>query len=385
MAPSDEYSKQKGDAQHLLQLSNNRQIAYACNGPEAAGTVVLFFSGIMSIGMAHSVPQPCQRIKARWIAPTPAGMGLSSTRDLTVPYHVSLARDVTALLDHLYPAGGFDTLYVAGGSYGTVMAQMLYGAAYDIFPGGRKIVAGMVLAGFSPYKYDKNYGEALNWNTWLSVGPPSQLPFRPLQRAFRAAIGSKMNTVDGAKKFLRFTVFDVMDAEEKEKFATHVAGLGETTDEFITRLARSTVACCKNWDGFMEVSDVIHSDWGFEPSRLDAEHCKPLLVVQSADDIIGSMNSEWIAKNYSNAARKTVPGGHVSSMYYMDDMWEEMITCNLHLEAHLACSVSILHPKGPSPAPIACPRLGNWDEFSHCIQSFNDGLCGEAATCLATA
>ncbi len=332
MTPENEYSKEKGDLQHLLRLSNNRQIAYACNGPEAARTAVIFFSGIMSIGLAHSVPQPCQQINARWIAPTPAGMGLSSTRDLTVPYHVSLARDMTALLDHLYPSSDFDTLYIAGGSYGTVMAQMLYGAPYAIFPAGRKIVGGMVLAGFSPYKYDKDYGKALSWNTWLSVGPLSQLPFRPLQRAFRAAIGSKISTVDGAKKFLRFTLFDVMDAEEKEKFKTHVTGQGETEDEFITRLARSTVECCKNWDGFMEVSDVIHSDWGFEPSKLSAERCKPLLVVQSADDNIGSMNSKWVAANYNNATSKTVPGGHMSSMYYMDDIWQEMITCECTLD-----------------------------------------------------
>ncbi|XWX02387.1 hypothetical protein V2A60_010424 [Cordyceps javanica] len=327
MAFNPDYSKQKGDVQHLLPLPDGRQVAYACNGPEAATTVILFFSGIMSIGLAHNVPAPCQRINARWIAPTPAGMGRSSTRDLAVPYHVSLARDMTALLEHLYPRGAcYDTLYVAGGSYGTVMAQMLYGAPYRLFPAGRKIAGGLVLAGFSPYRHDVDYGKALSWSTWLSVGPPSRLPFRPLQRAFRAAVGSKMGSVEGAERFLRRTVFDVMDTDEKEAFRAHVDGQGETEDEFIARLARSTVECCKNWDGFMEVSDVIHSDWGFEPAALDAAHCKPLLVVRSADDIIGSMNSGWLAANYKNATSKTIPGGHISSMYYMDAIWDEMIT-----------------------------------------------------------
>ncbi|KAJ6784663.1 hypothetical protein PWT90_03226 [Aphanocladium album] len=326
MAFNESYSQDKGDVQHLLQLPNNRQVAYASNGPETAKTVVLFFSGIMAIGTARRVPEPCQKLSLRWIAPTPPGMGQSSTRDLTVPYNVSLARDMTALLEHLYPSGGFDTLYIAGGSYGTVMAQMLYGAPYDLFPAGRKIVGGMVLAGFSPYKYDKNYTKALNWNTWMSVGPPSQLPFRPLQHAFKAAIGSKMRTEEGAKNFLRFTLFDVMDNEEKEQFRSHVARFGDTEDEFLGWLAHSTVECCKNWDGFMEVSDVIHSDWGFDPATLDAEHSKPFLVVKSADDIIGSMNSAWLAANYKSATSKTIPGGHVSSMYYMDDIWEEMIT-----------------------------------------------------------
>lgn len=327
MSISSDYCKEKGSVQHLLQLPNGRQIAYACNGPEKADTVVLFFSGIMSIGLAHDVPQPCRRLGARWIAPTPAGMGLSSTRDGTVPYNVSLARDISALLSHLCPENDYTSLYIAGGSYGTVMAQMLYGAPYDLFPAGRKIRGAMLLAGFSPYKYDKNYAKSLNWNTWISVGPPSQLPFRPLQRAFRAAIGSKMRTVDGAKKFLRLTVFDAMDDEEKEKFSDFLKGKGETEDEFIGRLADSTVRCCDNWDGFMEVSDIIHSDWGYDPAALDEEHCKTILVVKSADDIIGSMNSDWLAANYKNATCKTIPGGHVSSIYHMDNICEEMVSC----------------------------------------------------------
>ncbi len=365
MTPKTDYSKDKGDVQHLLPLSHNRQVAYACNGPRAAKTVILFFSGIMSIGLAHIVPKPCQRINAQWIAPTLAGMGLSSTRDLTVPYHVNLARDMTALLDHLYPTGDYATLYIAGGSYGTVMAQMLYGAPYDLFPAGRKIVGGMVLAGFSPYKYDKDYTKALSWSTWLSVGPPSQLPFRPLQHAFRAAIGTKIGTVDGAEKFLRFTLFDVMDAEEEEKFKKHLTGQGETKEKFITRLAQSTVECCKNWDGFMEVSDVIHSDWGFEPSELGAEHCKPFLVVRSAEDTIGSMNSAWLAASYNNATSKTIPGGHMSSMYYMDDIWEEMMACECAQNYETSFFTFVLM-KGRSGQPkhgrVDCfPFFFRWD------------------------
>ena len=37
----------------------------------------------------------------------------------------------------------------------------------------------------------------------------------------------------------------------------------------------------------MEVSDVIHSDWGFEPKALDEAHAsKPMLVVGSKSDDI---------------------------------------------------------------------------------------------------
>ncbi|ATY61269.1 hypothetical protein A9K55_005470 [Cordyceps militaris] len=325
-AEYSEYSKEKGDEQHLLALPNNRQVAYACNGPEAATTVVLFFSGLMSIGSARSVPAPCQRIGARWIAPTPPGMGRSSTRDLAVPYHVSLARDMTALLDHLYPSGAYSTLYVAGGSYGTVLAQMLYGAPRALFPAGRAIAGAVLLAGFSPYRHDAHYARALGWQAWLSVGPPARLPGRPLQRLFRAALAAKMGSVDGAAAFLRGTLLDPMDAAEKEQLGTYLAAQGETEHEFVARMARAAVESCRNWDGFMEVADVLHADWGFEPAALDGAHGKPLLVVGSAGDAIGSMNSAWLAENYANATAKTIPGGHISSLYYMDDIWEEMMT-----------------------------------------------------------
>ncbi|KAG9310701.1 hypothetical protein JVU11DRAFT_9295 [Chiua virens] len=56
----------------------------------------------------------------------------------------------TTLLDHLYPENGQDIkLYVSGGSYGTVIAQILHGAPYDKFPYGRCIVEALLLGSAS--------------------------------------------------------------------------------------------------------------------------------------------------------------------------------------------------------------------------------------------
>ncbi|OAA55761.1 hypothetical protein ISF_07866 [Cordyceps fumosorosea ARSEF 2679] len=311
------------EEQHILPLPSGRQLAYAVNGPSTSRTVVLFFSGLMSVGLAPHVPAPCRSLlRARWIAPTPAGMGRSSTRPASLPYHVTLARDATALLHHLYPSDDYDALYVAGGSYGTVMAQMLYGAPRTLFPAGDKMVGCLLLAGFSPFKHDLDHARALSWSTWLSVGPPSQLPFQPLQRAFRAAISPKVRTVEGAAAFLRATV--LAGPAEREMLAAHVARLGETEEGFVERLARAAVASCENWDGFMEVAEVLREDWGFAPGEL--EGAAPLLVVASEGDKIGSANSAWLAANYKNATARTIPGGHISSMFYMDEIWEEMIS-----------------------------------------------------------
>ncbi|CEJ93723.1 hypothetical protein VHEMI09294 [[Torrubiella] hemipterigena] len=322
---TDAYDRVKGDEEHILKLADGRQLAYACNGPRDAKTVIIFFAGLFSVGTAHQVPVPCADKNVLWIAPTLAGMGNSSSRDPKEAYHVVLARDISALLKHFYPSDDYDALYVAGGSYGTVQAQMLYGAPYDLFPAGKKIAGCFLLAGFSPFKYDKNYTKALSWQNWMSVGPPSQMPFRMLQKVFKSAIGSKMGSVEGAKTFLDQTIFGKMSKNEKDEFAQYAARKGFTVDEFIDRQARGAVKSSQNWDGFMEVSDVLHSDWGFNPATLDDEHAqKPVLVVGSEHDELGGSNNAWLVANYKSATEKTVPGGHLSTLYYMDELWADM-------------------------------------------------------------
>jgi pimeloyl-ACP methyl ester carboxylesterase len=326
MASSPAYDITRGEEEHILPLSDGRQIAYAHNGPQTSRTVVIFFSGLMSVGSAREVPAPCRELGVHWIAPTLPGMGNSSTRDLTEPYYVALSRDITALLAHFYPTGEFDVIYLAGGSYGTVQAQMLYGAPYDIFPPGRKIVGCIVIAGFSPFKYDTTYAKKLNWQNWFSVGPPSLLPFHIAQRLFSTVIASKFKTLDGARIFLRQTLIDKMDKDEKSMLAQWLVKDGRTEFEFIDSMARGAIKSCHNWDGFLEVSEVIHSDWGFEPARLDDEHAtKPLLVVGSENDHLGGSTNDWIVANYRSASLKIVPGGHISSIYFMGEIWQTMI------------------------------------------------------------
>ncbi|KAL7947107.1 Alpha/Beta hydrolase protein [Trichoderma barbatum] len=321
------YDEIKGDEEHMLLLTGGRQLAYAHNGPSTSRTVIIFFSGIMSVGTAANVPEPCRELQAHWISPTLPGMGNTSTRDHSVPYHVSLASDINALLNHLYPTTDFDTLYVAGGSYGTVQAQMLYGAPYDLFPFGRKIAGCLLLSGFSPLKYHIGYAKKLNWHNWVSIGPPTRtIPFRFLQHMFKIAIGSKLKSVDGATQFLKQTLFDNMDNEEKQIFHEWLQKNTFAEHTVIERMARGTVKCCNNWDGFMEVSDIIHSDWGFDPRALDAEHSsKPVLVVGSKNDHIGGGTNDWLVSNYKCAKLKLLPGGHISSLFFMDELWEEMI------------------------------------------------------------
>jgi pimeloyl-ACP methyl ester carboxylesterase len=320
------YNRTKGEEEHILCLPGGRRLAYANNGPSTSRTVVIFFSGMMSVGTAPVVPIPCRKLGMHWIAPTLPGMGRSSTRNMSVPYHVGLARDISALLEHFYPNGEFDRIYIAGGSFGTVQAQMLFGAPYDIFPAGHKIAGCILLAGFSPVKHDLQYTKQLSWQNWFSFGPPSQLPFRPLQRLFGSVVAAKFRRLEGAKDFIRQTIVSQMDEDERVKLAEWLHKNDRTEDEWMEATAKMAMRSCENWDGFMEISDVIRSDWGFAPATLDDEHAsKPILVVGSQNDHIGGSNNGWLVENYKSAKLKVIPGGHISSIYYMDEIWQEMI------------------------------------------------------------
>ena len=324
---SASYDRVAGAEEHILQLSNGRQLAYAHNGPPASRTVVLFFSGLLSVGKAVDVPDPCRELGIHWIAPTPMGMGNSSPRNPGEAYHVALTRDMIQLLSHLYPDDGYDRLYVAGGSYGSVPAQMLYGAPYELFPAGRKIVGGLFVAGFSPFRYHAGYASTLSWHTWFSVGPPTRvIPFQLIQRLFSSILAPKVKSLEGAKTLLNEILFSKMDAEEKAVFKTWAESKGRTEDGVIANMAEGAVRSTNQWEGFIEVSDVVHSDWGFDPARLDEEHAsKPVLVVGSEKDDMGGATNAWMAANYSGAKLRVVPGGHISALFYMDGIWSEMI------------------------------------------------------------
>lgn len=301
-----EYSPEKGAKEHILPLPDGRQLAYALNGPLNSKTVIIFFSGLFSVGTAYDIPSPCRDINALWIAPTPIGMGNTSSRDPKELYHKTLARDTTHLLNHLYPNSDYDALYVAGGSYGTVPAQMLYGAPPSIFPAAPKLVGCMLMAAFSPIKHHAEYAKSLSWQNWISIGPPSQMPFRMVQNAFKAGVGSKMTDLAGTKKFMRDTLWDMMDEREQEEMKRHLERKGITEDEYVTRQAEGALRSVRNWDGFMEVADVMREDWGFVPGE---EVEKRILIVGSSEDKIGGCGHKWLVSRYKGARERVVPGG----------------------------------------------------------------------------
>ena len=310
----------------LRELTHHRSSTKGKAVNAKSKTVVLFFSGYFSVGSALSIPKPFAEMDVHWIAPTLPGMGDSSTIKGEL-YNVGLCRIVSALLEHFHPDSTFDTLYMGGGSYGSVPAQMIYGAPYDLFPQGRKIAGLLLLSPFSPFKYHKDYHKSMTWLNWISVGPFSQwFPFRWVPRVMSSALAPRLKDEASAKQMMHDFIVAKMDGDERVLLEGWLADRRLTQDEWTARLGKGAMQSTKTWDGFLEGSDVLHSDWGFEPRKLDEEHRrKPVLVVASNDDELGHGMYKWLEENYANSALKMIPGSHISSIFHQDEIWGEMV------------------------------------------------------------
>ncbi|KAJ7439366.1 Alpha/Beta hydrolase protein [Mycena latifolia] len=299
-------------SEKYLTLADGRTLAYEDVGDPSSSLVVIFFHGVFGVGAAPSVLSPVFiEKKAHHITPTLAGWGFSSPRPTSKGYAAVLASDMTELINHLHPDSSDLRIYIGGGSYGTIPAQMLYGASFDTFPLGRNI-----------------YTKSMTWMNYFSVGPPSRIiPFQALQRLAVVGLSMKLNTVDKAEAFLRQLLFDT-SPEERAAFARWRESRGLEEGVLERQMATNMVkSISRTWAGFVEVADVAHSDWGFCPDRLDDEHTigRPMMIAASAEDDLGPDMANWLKANYRNSTLKWVPGKHLSTLYEMDNLWAELL------------------------------------------------------------
>jgi len=238
-----------------------------------------------------------------------------------------LTEDMTALITYLHPDTTNLKLYIGGGSYGTVAAQILYGASYDVFPLGRKIAGLLLLAAFSPFRLDPNYTQSLTMTNYIGVGPIAyRAPFNLVPRLVVMAIKSKMSSQEGAEKFLRATLFDKMDEAERGRLTQWCKDRDMTLEQLIAEWSEGSLKSVeKTWDGFLDVTRVLHGDWGFT-FPLDDEHSRShVLIVSASQDELGKGMSDFLVANYRNASSKMVEGGHIGSLVYLDEIWREFL------------------------------------------------------------
>ncbi|KAF9645686.1 hypothetical protein BDM02DRAFT_480309 [Thelephora ganbajun] len=302
----------------LLTLDSGRVIAYDQDGDPESNNVLLFFAGIFTIGSIKYTFPVVKEKGLHHIAFTLPGWGDASPVPPSSTFAQTLIGDITALFGHLYTDTSNLKIYIAGGSFGTVPAQVTYGAPFDIFPLGRNVAGMILLAPFSPFRIHKNYAKSLSWRDWISVGPLTK--YLPIPGLLSLVMGSKFKTVDSAEQMLRQILFDKMDEAEKEKFAAHCQKLGSTPDEFVKTWAEESVKSVENgWEGFKQCAVALHGDWGFT-FPLDAEHARgKVLIKVSISDELGSGMGEYLAQNYANSEFIICEGGHISGIYTLNE------------------------------------------------------------------
>ncbi|KAK0464497.1 Alpha/Beta hydrolase protein [Desarmillaria tabescens] len=312
----------------LLTLSDGRTLAYADNGDPASSVVVVFFHGTCGIGRASRMSSALRDLGVHYVTPTLPGWGNSTPRRKNQPYVATLLSDFTELINQLHPHSDNLRIYVAGGSFGSVPAQILYGSPFDTFPLGRKIVGCLLLVPFSPFRWHKGYAKNMKWPIYVSMGAPSQtVPMRFVPRLAATLTKWQLKTVDKAEAFIRKNLFDRASAQEREAFLKWKETEGVPEGQLERETAEDAVSSmAKTSEGFMEMSDVLSSDWGFRPDSLSEEHTRrPLFIVASSEDDLGPDMAKWLAENYRNSRLKWVPGGHISTTYHSRDIWTEFI------------------------------------------------------------
>ncbi|KAG2158804.1 Alpha/Beta hydrolase protein [Suillus bovinus] len=292
----------------FLPLPDGRTLAYEEAGNPSSKTVVLYMHGFFTVGDASQTSHVLLNKNVHFITPTLPGWGNT---------------DMTTLLSHLYP--DFD----GRGSLGTVPAQILYGAPYDKFPFGRCISGMLLLGAFSPFRYQKDYAKHMTWTQYILPGPIGYyMPFNLLAHLIKFVLVRKLKTIEGAEASLRETVFDLMDQAEREEFAKWSEERGMVPDDTVRTMAKNVMkSTSKSWEGFMLTPPLLHSDWGFRPDALDEDHSRPpILLTASKDDHMTPVAyAYYLAANYKNARIKHVDGGHMSTLYYMDEVWTEFL------------------------------------------------------------
>ena len=316
--------------QKLLDLPGSRKLAYAEAGDAKNSTLVILFHGAFGIGDVRQKSSVLLDKGVHFVAPTLPGWGKSSNPRDSTSYVASLAADITALIDHLHPNTPNLRLYIAGGSYGTVHAQMLYGASFDVFPYGRNLVALLVIGPFSPPHCHKDYAKDMSWSNYISVGPPSRyIPFNLVSRLGKLFISSKVSKPENASAFIRDMLFRKSNESERELFEQWRESRGLNDGQLEAEMGENIAASiAETWDGFMAIGHVIHSGWGgFCPCDLDDEHSqRPVLICWGRDDDMAPPSmAKYLVANYKNAQGMEYGGGHLAPLYHMDEIWEKFL------------------------------------------------------------
>ncbi|CAF1673304.1 unnamed protein product, partial [Adineta ricciae] len=308
-------------------LSDGRQLAYTETGDTSSDKIIIFFHGVFGVGDSSIETKLYQDIGYHFIAPTLPGWGNSSPW----PENQSISKypnDIHQLLASL-KKNDYKNLRitVAGGSYGTVFAQICFGTSTDVMPEANNVESLLICSSFSPFKYHREYTTGMSWLNYFGVGMPA-IYFPSIRRLMGSFIQKKTRNIDEAKNFLRTHIFDQMDNEEKTKLRKWEEERNKPSEWVLNVMARNMcLSISKTIIGFNTVAHVLHEDWGFDPQKLPSLPKRKVLIIAGKEDKLAHMEmSTYLAESYPNAELRILDGGHLASFYEINEIIKNWLT-----------------------------------------------------------
>jgi len=188
------------------------------------------------------------------------------------------------------------------------------------------VISLIVCSGFSPFKYHKGYTTGMSWSNYLAVGMPA-IYFPSCRRFIGSFIQKKVRTIDEAKNFLRKNIFDQMDNEEKNRLDQWEQDRNKPSGWVIEMMARNMcLSVSRTMAGFDSVANVLHADWGFDPTKIPSSPIRKVLIIGTRGDRIAHMEmSMYLAETYPNAKLQILDGGHLASFFQFNEIMKRWL------------------------------------------------------------
>ncbi|CAF0854548.1 unnamed protein product [Rotaria sordida] len=310
-----------------ISLSDGRQLAYTEQGDIDSDKIFIFFHGAFGIGDSSNEKDFYKEIGYHCITPTLPGWGNSSPWPENRPI-LNYPNDIHQLLSSLKKNNHKNhRITVAGGSYGSVFAQICFGTSTDIMPEVINVESLIVLSGFSPFKYHKKYTTGMSWLNYFTVGMPA-IYFPSITKLMGSYIQKKIRNIEDAKGFMRNKLFDQMDDEEKANLRKLEEEKNKPSGWVIEMMSRNMyLSISKTMAGFNDIPRVLHSDWGFDPKKLPSSPKRKVLIIATQGDKMAHMEmSMYLVESYPNAEIQILNGGHLGSFFEFDTIMKNWLT-----------------------------------------------------------
>ncbi|KAI5894013.1 alpha/beta-hydrolase [Schizophyllum commune H4-8] len=317
-----------------LALPDGRTLAYADAGNTSSSTVVLFLHDAFAVGDASKAPAALIEHHTHFVAPSLPGWGHTSPVPRATDYAATLARDMHALITHLHPDTPNLRIIICGHGHGSIPAQILYGAPEAEFPLCAAIARLVLVSPLAPPHGYREYAQHLSRGQYLLFGPPSRLlPWIPARIA-QLTYAPRLRDPPRCEALVRSYLVDAALASDEHSVFERWCEKQEVRDGQLERdlAANAARSVARTWRGFRDMSAIYHSGWGgYAPDGGTQAKCGVIIVAAATDEWVPCQHAEWLAKKIEAASLITLNGSHLSVLFHMNDVWNEILRDELML------------------------------------------------------